>query len=278
MTLPLLPEHIVDLFVWIDARIPRRFPNRNGGRLSLLTDSEIITILLWSTIALRQATVKDIHRFASLHLRPEFPELPTYRTFLDHCHRVMPMMTTTLAELLATDAPLRFMDSTMLPVCTRFRGNAHRVAKGFASWGKNHQGWHFGFKLHASVSPKGQLCRFSFSPANAHDGTYAERLVDAKTIIAVGDGSYTGALLRQSLWERFGTFVLAPPHPAHRTIVTAPWQDALLSMRSKIESVFDVLKEHLLPVTSFPRSVFGYFVHYIRVLFAYQIIALSSGA
>lgn len=277
MALPLLPEHIVDLFLWVDDRLPKRLPHRNGGRMSLLTDSEVVTILLWSTLVLRQTTLKDIHRFASLHLRSEFPHLPTYRAFVTHVHRVTPAMLLVLTSLLTTDAPLRFMDATMLPVCTRFRGNAHRVAQGFAAWGKNHQGWHFGFKLHASVGPKGQICRFAFSPANVHDGTYAERLVDGKTLIAVGDGSYTGSLLRRSLWERFGTFVLAPPHPAHRTLVTAPWQDALLSMRSKIESVFDVLKEHLLLVTSFPRSVFGYFVHYIRVLLAYQIIALSSG-
>lgn len=163
----------------------------------------------------------------------------------------------------------------MLPVCTRFRGNAHRVARGVADWGKNHQGWHFGFKLHASVNPDGQLCRLFFTAASAYDGTYADRLVDEHTRLAVGDSLYGGAALRQRLWEWFGTFVLAPPHHAHRRCVTAPWQMLLLDLRSKIESVFDSLKHHLRLVTSFPRSVHGYFVHYIRVLLGYQMLALS---
>lgn len=276
MTLPLHRERIVDLFVWVDANLPRRLPSSDGGRMSILTDSEIVTILLWSTIVLRQGILKDIHRFAVLHLRSEFPDLPTYRAFITHCHRVMIPMLRFLCTLLATNSPLRFLDSSMLPVCARHRGNAHRVAKGFASWGKNHQGWHFGFKLHASVNPERQLCRLSFTDASAYDGAYAERLVDDHTDIAVGDGHYGGAALRKLLMDTFGTFVLAPPHHAHRTFVTAPWQDILFDMRSKIESVFDYLKSHLRLVTSFPRSVFGYFVHYVRVLLAYQIIALSS--
>ena len=49
------------------------------------------------------------------------------------------------------------------------------------------------------------------------------------------------------------------------------WQDALLSFRSKIESVFDYLKNHLHLVISFPRSVNGYLLQYVLVLIGYQV-------
>ena len=49
------------------------------------------------------------------------------------------------------------------------------------------------------------------------------------------------------------------------------WQLLLLRKRTKIECTFDYLKEHMLLETSFPRSVEGYALHYIRVLLAYQL-------
>jgi len=53
------------------------------------------------------------------------------------------------------------------------------------------------------------------------------------------------------------------------------WQHKLLTFRSKIESVFDYLKEHLHLVSSFPRSVMGYLLHYVRILLAYLIMVVS---
>lgn len=52
-------------------------------------------------------------------------------------------------------------------------------------------------------------------------------------------------------------------------------QFLLLNMRSKIESTFDYLKEHMHLVSSFPRSVNGYAVHYLRTLLGYQVGRVS---
>ena len=46
----------------------------------------------------------------------------------------------------------------------------------------------------------------------------------------------------------------------------------MLEARPKIECTYDYLKEHLFLQTSFPRSVHGYAVHYIRVLLSYQLL------
>ena len=47
---------------------------------------------------------------------------------------------------------------------------------------------------------------------------------------------------------------------------------ALADSRAKVECSFDYLKEHLLLETSFPSSVEGYALHYIRVLLSYQFM------
>jgi len=83
--------------------------------------------------------------------------------------------------------------------------------------------------------------------------------------------------MRQIIWERLGTIIIAPPHYNQKKKIMTLWQHQLLSMRSKIEAVFDILKQHLQLVTSFPRSPFGYLVHYVRILLGYQILALAAG-
>lgn len=75
-------------------------------------------------------------------------------------------MAEVLQSLLVSDASLRFVDSTMLPVCKPVRVNRHRVAKDVAELGCNHQGYHYGFKLHAGIDRFGQLAAFVFTPAN----------------------------------------------------------------------------------------------------------------
>jgi hypothetical protein len=177
-----------------------------------------------------------------------------------------------LDQLLGKDSQVRLMDSTMLQVCKIIRADRHKVAKGIADFGKNWQGWHYGFKLHASCNLKGQFCALRFTPANEHDAQQIPYLVNDSTVIAVGDGTYNAQVMRRKMWREHKAFILAPPHPKQTKKLIAQWQLLLLQARPKIECSFDYLKEHLNLVSSFPRSVEGYFVHYVRILLSYQLM------
>ncbi len=275
--LSLHPHHITDLFIGIDDLLPKRLPTSQGGRPAVLADSELVTLLVWNALVLHQKTIKDLHTFTSFYLRSEFPKLPRYEGFLAHYHRVTPLMFSLLQYLLCKDAPLKLMDSTMLPVCKLKRAGKHRVAAGIAAFGKNHQGWHFGFKLHTSVTLNGKLCALALTPANTHDAQVMPKILNNKTKLAVGDSTYGASVMGRLIWEHYGTIIIAPPHYKQKKKLITAWQHLLLSHRSKIEAVFDVLKEHLHLVTSFPRSPFGYLAHYARILLGYQIIALAVG-
>lgn len=137
--LSLRPHHITDLFVLIDDIISDP-PKPYGGRPSILSNSEVITILVWNALTAQQKTLKTIHRFTLIYLRNEFPKLPLYNTFINHCQRVLPQLLVVLEQLLSRNAPIRFMDSTMLEVCKLVRADAHKVVKNIAKFGKNHQG------------------------------------------------------------------------------------------------------------------------------------------
>jgi hypothetical protein len=163
----------------------------------------------------------------------------------------------------------------MLPVCKFIRASSHKVARGFAQFGKNWQGWHYGFKLHASIDHTNRLAALVFTPANEHDNQVMERLVNESTRILVGDSHYGGSVMRKRLWKRYKTIVIAPPHYTQKRTMAAKWQILLLHMRPKIEATFGKLKEQHFLVTSFPRSVQGYFVHYLRVLLGYQMAVNS---
>jgi hypothetical protein len=272
----LCAHHIADLYYWVDEMVEQPVEKKDG-RPALLSASEVITMLVWNAMFLRQKTLKDIHHFISMYHAKDFPHLPKYSGFVATCHRLLPQFFELLTELLDTDAAFRIMDSTMLPVCKLHRADRYKVANNIAAFGKNWQGWHYGFKLHASINLKGVLSGIALTPANVYDAQMEYLLLNKKCRVAVGDTLYGARVMRERMWRRYGTVIIAPPHPKQKRKIAAPWQNELLDMRSKIESVFDYLKEHQHLVTSFARSINGYLLHYVRILLGYQIMALCRG-
>ena len=268
-------HHIVDVFVWVDDHLPKQMQQPGGGRPSVLQDSELLTILIWDGINEPHKNLSAVYSWIERDYGDYFPHLPKYQNFVAHVHRLLPTMVWFLQTLLVADAPLRFADSTMLPVCKPIRANRHRVAKRVAQFGKNWQGWHYGFKLHAAIDHNNRLTALVFTPANEHDNQHMEKLVNEQTKILVGDSHYGGSVMRKRLWKKHKTIVIAPPHHTQRKKLVASWQMLLLKMRPKIEATFGILKEKHFLVTSFPRSVRGYFVHYVRTLLGYQMGVVS---
>jgi hypothetical protein len=258
-------DNIVDVFVWVDNTIAQ--PVRRGQKPAL-KDSELLTILIWDGLTEPHKNLSAIYSWIEREYGDCFPKLPKYQNFVEHCHRLLPTLVWLLQSLLVSNAPLRFCDSTMLPVCRTVRADRHKVAKGFAAWGKNHQGWWYGFKLHAAVNQHCSLAALCFTPANEYDAQHLEKLVNKATKVVVGDSHYAASPMRKRLWKRYGIVVVANNR---KRALMAEWQQLLLAMRQKVEATFGKLKEQHFMVTSFPRSVEGYFVHYLRVLLGYQL-------
>lgn len=264
-------HHITKLVDVVDVFLPRKTSNPQGGRPVILHQNETIALLLFSSMVAPQRTLKGVYTWAQAHYYRRF-QIPAYTSWVRKCHQALPDMLVVLDQLLVKDASLRFLDSTMLQVCKLVRSDRHRVAKDVAAFGKNWQGWHYGFKLHAACNVQGQLAAVYFTPANESDSQQIPRLVNDATRVAVGDGGYTASVMARKMWREHGTYILSPPHPKQTKKILERWQLTLLRARPRIECVFDYLKEHMLLVTSFPRSVAGYAVHYIRTLLAYQLM------
>lgn len=269
-------HHIVDLYCWVDNQIVP-IPKPQGGRPCLMNDSELITIMIWNTCTLHQKTLKDMYRTLQLYHARDFKKLPSYQTFVRRAHQLLPLMLSLLEQILCDKEPVRIMDATMLPVSRPHRAYRHKVAKGIAQFGKNWQGWHYGFKLHASVSLDGKLCGLALTGANVYDAQAMVKILNEHCVLAVGDTLYGAKVTGSIIKKKFGTVIISPPWPSQKKKLATPWQLDLLNQRSKIECVFDYLKEHLNLVSSFPRSVAGYVLHYVRILLGYQVMALAKG-
>src|SRR5581483_3301920 len=229
-------QHIVDLFVWVDDALPKQPAARTGGRPANLTDSELLTILIWGGLSEPHKTLKDVYRWIRRDYADYFPRLPRYQNFVAQCHRLLPAMVWLLQSILRYDAKLRFADSTMLPVCRNHRADDHRVARAVAAWGKNWQGWHYGFKLHASIDTNHNFTGIFFTPADGYDAQSMEELAKGKTRVLVGDSHYGASLMRRRLWKKYGIIVVAPPHYKQTRKILTSLQHLLLTLRPKIEA------------------------------------------
>ena len=178
-----------------------------------MTDSELICALVWNSLNIHSKTIKDLHNWLELYHRNDFKNIPKYAGFVAQCQRVIPLLIYVISSLLLDKTAIRIMDSTMLEVCKLQRADEHKVCKEIAAFGKNWQGWHYGFKLHASIDLEGRLCGLCFTPANIHDSRAEPILLNKHTKLAVGDGTYGGRAMNEPIFEKYGTIVIAPPHP-----------------------------------------------------------------
>lgn len=269
-------HHILPLFVWVDDAVASAGQTKKRvGRPAILRDSEVVTILAFNLLTVQQQTLRQVYDWVKQYHGSDFPALPNYQNFVAHCHRILPLLNRLLGNLLESEAQLRFMDATMLEVCKLVRRRWHRVARGVARTGHNWQGEHYGFKLHASIDNNGKLCAFVLTSANVHDSRAIPVLVNGHTRVAVGDSGYRSQPLHRKIRKAFGTFILTPPHYKQQKQLMTESQRKLLRRRPKIETVFDYLKQHLHLQTSFPRSVQGYALHYVRILLGYQLLTLG---
>src|ERR1700685_612478 len=124
-------HHLTPLYVMVDDCLPL-VTKPQGGRPAVLRDSEVVTILAFNLLTVQQQHLRQVYDWVGQYHSSDFPVLPNYQNFVKHCHRLIPTLAILLNSLLAYEAELRFMDSTMLEVCRLVRKRYHKVAKGYA--------------------------------------------------------------------------------------------------------------------------------------------------
>lgn len=88
-------QDITELFVKLDDFIEKKI---SVGRPSILSDSEMSTILVWCTHFLKMKHIKSIYQFILQYHQKEFPKIPDYSNFVRHGQRMIPVMARVLTE------------------------------------------------------------------------------------------------------------------------------------------------------------------------------------
>ena len=130
-------------------------------------------------------------------------------------------------------------------------------------------GWYYGFKLHLVCDKDGQILAWRITTATVDDRKGLALIWQELTGMIVADAGYIGSNWREIAGD-LGLKLMTGAKKVMRKLMSR-WQHTLLQARQRVETVFSVLKLRLGVETSLPRSVMGFFAHYVWCLLAYQL-------
>lgn len=268
---------IMETFCIFDDLIKLIFPHKTVGRKNSLVLSEIATI---SLIKARFGipTLWQLYVLLATNYQHDF-HLPQYKNFVqtmnNYSFRLLFVLKIILGFNKKKSGIIKIADSTPLPVCKNYRIKTHKVMKQIASRSKSSLGWFYGLKLHLLIDVEQNVLSIKFSTGNTDDRVMLDKfLSEIEKSIVLADAGYISSLLEQKAKETNNLLLTCSRKNMKK--ITTPLHIFLLNLRIRVENSFSVLKERFGLITSLPRSVNGYFAHYIRVIFAYMFKPLLA--
>jgi hypothetical protein len=251
----------------------RYFNTRRGGRKSVLCTSELVTIWLIGKVY-EVSCLKRLYELVSDRFSRDF-RLPSYKNFVVGMNQssvyMLVFIQTILGLTQSTKGDICFIDGTKLEVCKIYREGKHKTMRLLARKSKSTTGWYYGLKLHLLCDKDGNLIRIKFTTATVDERLPLQEFMESMTeSVFVADAGYVSSSLEIQA-NKNRNILLTAKRKNMKTLATI-WNNKVMNMRSRIETVFDVLKERYNLVTSLPRSISGYLAHYIRTIFAYMIL------
>jgi hypothetical protein len=166
---------------------------------------------------------------------------------------------------------VKHTDSTDIPVCLNKNAKNHKTLNGLVSWGHSGKGLYYGLKLHLTSDLERKVLSFSLTPANSDDRKQFEKINKDLDGIFVADAGYTSEKLEREFFREHRRMLFVKPRKNMKKLMTEI-QAKLYDTRMLIELNFRNLKMLYNLITSFPRSIDGYFANYI-----YSILASVLG-
>lgn len=248
--------------------------NKKRNRSMSLTMSEVMTISIWYHYT-GYTTFKDYYtKHVREYLTREFPGLVSYNRFIELRKTiVMPMLIFLCTKKLNFCTGISFADSFKLEACHIKRASSHKTLKTIANKGKTSMGWFYGMKVHVIINHHGEIVTFYISSGNVADNNEQVLFRLTKKIAGklFGDKGYMVNPKRfHELYER-GVHLITKIRENMRNKLMDLTDKLLLRKRGIIESVGDILKEHLHMEHTRHRSVWGFFLHIFTSLTFYQM-------
>ncbi|MBK5269621.1 MAG: IS982 family transposase [Bacteroidia bacterium] len=284
MSTPLFSDKVAEIFVKVDDfcnhfenefkkhALPPSSGIKKRNRKTVLTDSEVLTILIvFHGGQFRNFKHFYIH-YVSCHLKDCFPNVVSYNRFIELSHRcAVPFMLFLHHCCKGECTGISFIDSTVLRVCHNKRIKRNKVFKGIAKVGKSTMGWFFGFKLHLIINDKGEILSFYLSQGNTSDNNAKIITKMTKEIFGkvFGDKGYINKALADLLFDD-GIQLITAVRRNMKQKALSNEEKLLLRKRSVIETVNDELKNICQVEHTRHRSIAGFILNIMSTIAAYS--------
>lgn len=242
--------------------------SRKRNRERSLSLSEVMTILVLFHVSGYRNLKRFYLDYVCEHLRAEFPALVSYTRFVEFERDALIPLAAYLQTKRGRCTGISFVDSTKIAVCENLRIPQHRQFRDLAKRGFTSTGWFYGFKLHLSVSERGELLSWFITPGNCDDRRPVPLLARKLWGKLFGDKGYVSNPLKLLLNEQSLEFITKLKKNMKRQEISAV-DKILLRKRAIIETVFDQLKNISQIEHSRHRSFWNFLVNIIAGLTAY---------
>jgi hypothetical protein len=254
-------------------------PNSYGtrGRKRCLSDSEIMTILIFFQSSCFRNFKNFYTNFICRYWKKEFPNLPSYNRFIEIMNKVIFHLILFSQLNTGKKTGIYYIDSTCLPVSHLKRSKRHKTFEDIAEYGRTSVGWFFGLKLHIVINEQGELIAFKVTRGNTNDAKASESLLKSLQGLAFGDKGYIGKILFSRLLEK-GLKLITRTRKNMRPINYTKFEKQLLDQRGIIETVINHFKHHYHVWHTRHRSVMNALTHLMAAVAAYVIEPLKISA
>lgn len=276
------PDTITHWYVLVDDAYQRLLerrgkPLRTRGPAPEVSDSEVITIgLIIETFF--QGHEEVGYAFVVQYLSDMFPRLLDLDRFNARRRDLIGVIEVIRCDLrdqkLATDDPVRLVDSAPVTLMTYTRGKRSRSLVGSNYFGvvTSKKTKFFGLRLHLTTTADQLIDDWLLAPAAAHDVKVLDALVsDSHDVVLVGDKAYNDAELEERLWRKRRIQLL----PLRRSNQKQQWSDAVRRalgyVRHRVETVFSVLTTTFNIHRPRGRSLAGHVVRVATCILAHTL-------
>jgi hypothetical protein len=251
---------LTELYVAVDdfckAHLPRLpHPGPGGG----LTTSEVVTLAIYAQET-RFPSERAFHRYASRHLRPLFPGLPSrdrFNRLIRASGEAITAFALWVGQTQATGDERSFevIDGTGLTTRNaKRRGAGWLFGQADIGW-CTRIGWYEGMRLLLSVTPAGVVTGWGIGPASTNDRVLAETFFAARAVpqprlpgvgvptsdCYVADMGFSGKRCQARWATASGAVVVSPPQSDSARAWPKPLKTWLAGIRQVIEAVNDRL-------------------------------------
>jgi hypothetical protein len=244
-----LSTFIITVFCLVDDWLKGEPKLRQRGPKPELTDSEVLTIEIVGEF-LGIDSEKDLFAYFRRHYGQWLPTLREVNrtTFTRQAANLWiakeRLWQHLLRRKIGFDPLVSLVDSFPVPVCRFARAYRCRLLTEESAFGYDEidKQIFYGLRAHLRICWPGVVVGFSLAPANAHELSVAEGLLEGTKGWVLGDRNYWSPNLAERLSEQ-GLDLLAPYKKKSEKGEKRPWPRWSTQKRRRIETVFSQLRE-----------------------------------